>query len=83
MDLLKERDKLNKLRKELKSFQKDEIYDRMVSQWEWTSEDLRYAFEYLDEAVKAIPNISMCIYHASVFFNKELNVKTEENSTWQ
>lgn len=72
MNLLKEKEKLEKFRKDLKDFQKSEVYEKLTNKDVVdTNEDLRYAFEYLDEVIKAIPNITMCLYHAEVFLKNK------------
>lgn len=80
MDLLKEKEYFDKLRKNLKEFSKKEIYSKMVDKDnENVSEDLRYAFEYIDETIKSLANSAMCIYHANLFLENawKKEVKTE------
>lgn len=77
MNLLKEKEKLVKLRKDLLA-EKKEVFGKMTAQGENATEDLRYAFEYLDEAIKSIANVNMCIYHADVFLKNNLNGSKEE-----
>jgi hypothetical protein len=78
MNLLKEKEKLIKLRKDLIDFRKKEVFSKLTEQGENATEDLRYAFEYIDEAIKSLANVNMCIYHADVFLKNNLNGNKEE-----
>jgi len=69
MNLLDEKAKLIELRKQL-SVERKTIMWQLAEEGENTNEDARYAFEYLDETVKALSNVIMCIYHANVFIEK-------------
>ena len=76
MNLTEKIDEINSFKKELKDFQKSEVYEKLVKDWEWSKEALKYSFEYLDEAIKTISNLTMCLYHANIFIN-------EANKEWK
>lgn len=69
MNLIEEKEKLVELRKQL-IVERKTLMGKMTEEWENVWEDRRYAFEYLDETIKALSNVIMCIYHADVFINK-------------
>lgn len=67
MQLLEERNKLLELKKELKVFSKAEIAEKFsTEQITDVNLNLQLAFNYIDEAVKAISNTELALYLANL-----------------